>query len=57
MGKNNDHYLYRQTISSRLCCFTEEYLVLHAQPNERKFNVFENSKMKICRRDYGSVKN
>jgi len=39
MGKNNDHFLYRQTISSRLCYFTEEYLVFHAQPNERFYGI------------------
>jgi hypothetical protein len=57
MGKNNDHFLYRQTISSRLCYFTEEYLVFYAQPNERKFHVFENKKMKIHRRNYGGITN
>jgi hypothetical protein len=57
MGKNNDHFLYSQTISSQLCYFTEEYLVFHAEPNERKFQVFENTKMKMRRRDYDGITN
>jgi hypothetical protein len=56
MGKNNDHFLYRQTISSRLCYFTEQCLAFHAQPNERKFHVFKNTNMKIGR-DYGGIIN
>jgi len=52
MGKNNDHFLYTQTISSRLCYFTEEYLVFHAQSNERKLQVFEKHKNKDTQKGF-----